>query len=161
MFKFMTAALVAAFVFLSPVGAEAYGIADSFTYSPLASRYNNAPKHTAASRHTQRRHRSHHTSGTMVVSRKFYDGRPKAWCGWYARQRLGVRDPNYNRAIYWLHYGRPTSPQIGVVVVWPHHVGYIIGGTPGNWIVRSGNWNNRVADVPLNRMPRNIIAFRG
>ena len=160
MFKFMTAALVAAFVFLSPVGAEAYGIADSFTYSPLASRYNNAPKHTAASRHTQRRHRSHHTSGTMVVSRKFYDGRPKAWCGWWARQQKGVTNPSYNRAINWLNYGRPTSPQVGAVVVWSHHVGIITGRDSRGWLVTSGNWNNRVATVPLSQMGRGVQGYR-
>lgn len=86
-------------------------------------------------------------------------GRPKAWCGWYMRQLKGG-GPEFNTARNWVSYGRPASPGYGVVVVWPHHVGYIVGSDSRGWIVRSGNWNNRVADVPLRRMPSNIIAFR-
>ena len=34
----------------------------------------------------------------------------------------------------------PTSPQVGAVVVWRHHVGEIVGhASNGQWIVRSGN----------------------
>lgn len=91
--------------------------------------------------------------------RRFKDGRPKAWCGWYMRQVKGVSNPSFNVALKWSTFGSPSNPRIGAVVVWPHHVGYIVGGSPGNWIVRSGNWNNRVADVPLRRMGR-PIAYR-
>lgn len=152
MFKFMTAALVAAFVFLAPVKSEAYGIADSFTY-------NNAPTHV---KHEQRRYRQvpkKHVLG--VPSHRVYrDGRPRAWCGWYMRQVLGVSNPAYNMARHWVTYGAATNARIGAVVVWPHHVGYIVSKDRRGWIVRSGNWNNRVADVPLSRMGR-PIAFRG
>ncbi len=158
MFKFIAALLVGASVFLTPVKSEAYGIADSFTY-------NNAPKHTAASRHTQRRYHKHVQVSVKSSHRSSYlprtmGPRPRAWCGWYMRQIKGVKDSSYNLARHWINYGNRTVPGLGVVVVWPHHVGYIVGGSPGNWIVRSGNWNNRVADVPLNRMGRNVIAYR-
>jgi hypothetical protein len=155
MFKFMTAALVAAFVFLSPVGAEAYGIADSFTY-------NNAPTHTWQKRgHEQRRYHKPEALRRVVHTQvKYKDGRPRAWCGWWARQQKGVTNPSYNRAINWLNYGRPTSPQVGAVVVWSHHVGIITGRDSRGWLVTSGNWNNRVATVPLSQMGRGVQGYR-
>ena len=51
------------------------------------------------------------------------------------RRRSGIQ-----RAWNWRNYGRPTSPQVGAVVVWRHHVGEIVGqASNGQWIVRSGN----------------------
>lgn len=133
----------------APTTSHAYGLADSFTY-------NNAPKHTAASRHTQRRYRQHSRVRTVHHN----DGRPRAWCGWWARQQKGVTNPSYNRAINWLNYGRPTSPQVGAVVVWSHHVGIITGRDSRGWLVTSGNWNNRVATVPLSQMGRGVQGYR-
>ena len=68
------------------------------------------------------------------------DGRPSAWCGWWMRTQLGG-GPEYNRADSWMHWGsRASGPQVGAVVVWPHHVGIITGQTAsGKWIVKSGN----------------------
>ena len=83
------ALLVGAFVFLAPASSQAYGIADSFTY-------NNAPKHTAASRYTQRRYHSRPAVERSPV--RYRDGRPRAWCGWYMRQIKGVKDSSYNLA---------------------------------------------------------------
>ncbi|NJO24135.1 MAG: hypothetical protein HC868_15980 [Sphingomonadales bacterium] len=48
--------------------------------------------------------------------------------------------PEFNVAWNWRKYGRPTTPQVGAVVVWRHHVGEIVGqASNGRWIVRSGN----------------------
>ena len=65
--------------------------------------------------------------------------RPSAWCGWWMRTQRGG-GPELNLAWNWSRWGRPTVAQIGAVVVWPHHVGEIVGKAPnGQWIVRSGN----------------------
>jgi hypothetical protein len=65
--------------------------------------------------------------------------RPRRWCGWWMRTRRGG-GPAFNVAWNWRNYGRPTSPQVGAVVVWRHHVGEIVGqASNGRWIVRSGN----------------------
>ena len=70
--------------------------------------------------------------------------RPSAWCGWYMRSRHGG-GPEYNLAANWRHYGSPASPQVGAIVVWPHHVGEIVGqNARGQWIVLSGNYSGGV-----------------
>jgi hypothetical protein len=70
--------------------------------------------------------------------------RPAQWCGWYMRSLLGG-GPEYNLAANWRNYGNATSPQVGAVVVWAHHVGIITGrGSDGQWIVKSGNYSGRV-----------------
>jgi len=70
--------------------------------------------------------------------------RPARWCGWWMRTQLGG-GPEYNLAANWRRYGRAGSPQIGAVVVWPHHVGMITGrAANGQWIVTSGNDGGRV-----------------
>ena len=77
--------------------------------------------------------------------------KPGAWCGWYMRTRHGG-GPELNLAANWRHYGRPSSPQVGAIVVWPHHVGEIVGrASDGQWIVLSGNDGNAVK-----RRPRSI-----
>jgi hypothetical protein len=88
-------------------------------------------------------------------------GRPSAWCGWFARSLVGSDPgPAYNLARNWANWGRSASPGVGVVVVWPHHVGMITGRTPdGQWIVKSGNDGGGVA----RERPRSVagaIAFR-
>lgn len=67
-------------------------------------------------------------------------GRPRAWCGWWMRTQRGG-GPEFNLAANWRRYGSPASgPQVGAVVVWPHHVGEIVGrAANGQWLVRSGN----------------------
>jgi hypothetical protein len=87
-------------------------------------------------------------------------GRPRAWCGWYARSLVG-RDPGtaYNLARNWARWGRPSGPGVGVMVVWSHHVGMITGRTPdGQWIVKSGNDGHGVRERP--RSIAGAIAFR-
>ncbi len=66
--------------------------------------------------------------------------RPAAWCGWAMRQLVGS-DPGsaYNLARNWAHWGHSGPAGVGAVVVWPHHVGKIVGQQNGEWIIESGN----------------------
>jgi hypothetical protein len=87
--------------------------------------------------------------------------RPRAWCGWYARQLVGQDPgPSFNLARNWAHWGHATGPGVGVMVVWPHHVGMITGQAPnGEWIVKSGNDGHGA----VHERPRSVagaIAFR-
>jgi hypothetical protein len=67
-------------------------------------------------------------------------GRPAAWCGWEMRQLVGSDPgPSFNLARNWAHWGRPGPVGVGAVVVWPHHVGKIVGQENGEWVVESGN----------------------
>lgn len=84
--------------------------------------------------------------------------KPGKWCGWWMRTQLGG-GPQYNLARNWAKRGRPTRPQIGAIVVWPHHVGLITGrSADGRWIVTSGNDGGRVRTRP--RSVKGAIAFR-
>jgi uncharacterized protein YxeA len=66
-------------------------------------------------------------------------GRPRAWCGWWMRTQRGG-GPEMNLAWNWSRWGHASSPQVGAVVVWRHHVGEIVGrAANGQWLVRSGN----------------------
>ena len=77
-------------------------------------------------------------------------GRPAAWCGWEMRQLVsGDPGPAFNLARNWAHWGQSGPAGIGAVVVWPHHVGKIVGQEDGKWIVESGNDGNRVRTRPL------------
>jgi len=72
-------------------------------------------------------------------------GRPAAWCGWQMRQLVGSDPgPQYNLARNWVHWGHAGPAGIGAVVVWPHHVGRIVGQENGVWIIESGNDGNRL-----------------
>lgn len=82
------------------------------------------------------------------------------WCGCYMRRVVG-RDPGpaYNLARNWAHYGRPTYAHVGAIVVWPHHVGRIVGRThSGEFIVLSGNDGHAVRERA--RSLAGAIAFR-
>jgi hypothetical protein len=87
-------------------------------------------------------------------------GRPAAWCGWAMRQLVGGDPgPEYNLARNWARWGHAGPPGIGAVVVWPHHVGKIVGQENGKWIVQSGNDGGS----QMRTRPRSIsgaIAFR-
>lgn len=62
------------------------------------------------------------------------------------RTQLGG-PPSLNVAWNWRHYGRPTTAQVGAVVVWRGHVGMITGqAANGQWIVKSGNDGGRVRE---------------
>jgi hypothetical protein len=74
--------------------------------------------------------------------------RPSRWCGWWMRTQKGG-GPELNLASNWRHWGRPSGPRIGAVVVWSHHVGMITGRTAGgDWIVKSGNDGGAVRERP-------------
>lgn len=65
-----------------------------------------------------------------------------AWCGAYMADKLGIQGPQARElwvARNWARVGRPTEPHVGAIVVFPHHVGQIVGGEPGHWIINSGN----------------------
>jgi hypothetical protein len=87
-------------------------------------------------------------------------GRPAAWCGWYMRAHVGSDPgPQYNLARNWAHYGSNAGgPSVGAIVVWPHHVGKIVGRENGQWVVESGNDGHAVRVRP--RSLAGAIAFR-
>jgi hypothetical protein len=92
------------------------------------------------------------------ATNKSVGSRPGKWCGWYMRTLFGG-GPEYNLARNWSKRGTPTGPQVGAVVVWPHHVGLITGrSSNGRWIVKSGNDSNAVRERP--RSVAGAIAFR-
>jgi hypothetical protein len=67
-------------------------------------------------------------------------GRPAAWCGWEMRQLVGSDPgPTFNLARNWARWGAPGPAGVGAVVVWPHHVGKIVGQQNGMWVIQSGN----------------------
>jgi len=67
-------------------------------------------------------------------------GRPATWCGWEMRHLVGADPgPSFNLARNWAHWGRPGPAGVGAVVVWPHHVGRIVGQQNGEWVIESGN----------------------
>ena len=75
---------------------------------------------------------------------------------------LGKPDRRLALARSWASEGMNAGgPGIGVVVVWPHHVGIITGQTPdGQWIVHSGNGNDGGAVRTRARSLARAIAFR-
>ena len=87
-------------------------------------------------------------------------GHPAAWCGWYMRTQVGSDPgPQYNLARSWAHYGANAGgPSIGIIVVWRHHVGKIVGHENGHWIVQSGNDGHAVRTRA--RSLAGAIAFR-
>ena len=101
-------------------------------------------------------YRHHHYAGGNHHSA----GRPYAWCGWFMRSQVGSDPgPNYNLARSWAHYGSNAGgPTVGAIVVWPHHVGKIVGQENGQWIVQSGNDGHAVRTRP--RSLAGAIAFR-
>ena len=77
-------------------------------------------------------------------------GRPSAWCGWEMRQLVsGDPGPAFNLARNWAHWGQSGPAGVGAVVVWPHHVGKIVGQEAGEWVIESGNDGHRVRTRPL------------
>jgi hypothetical protein len=86
-------------------------------------------------------------------------GCPSRWCGCYLAHYFGIpQRRDLWRARNWAKVGRATRARIGAIVVWPNHVGVIVGRTAKGWVVKSGNDGNRVrARV---RTVHNAIAFR-
>jgi len=104
---------------------------------------------------------SHHHSTKAYVHGRHYARHGGAWCGAYMRRVFGVSDPRLNLARNWAGVGSSAGgPQVGAVVVWPHHVGVIRGGPngAGEWLVESGNDSGAVRT--RYRSLRGAIAFR-
>lgn len=86
-------------------------------------------------------------------------GCPVKWCGCFMRIEEGRSDPSLNLARNWARVGRDAGgPAVGVLVVWPNHVGKITGREASGWIVRSGNDGGRVRERV--RSVAGAIAFR-
>ena len=121
------------------------------SYGRYAYRQHSYSRHSY-SRYAYRRGATRHYAQRHTYSGRRYaavGGRPRAWCGWWMRTQLGG-GPEYNLAANWRHYGRASGPQVGAVVVWPHHVGMITGrAANGRWIVKSGNDGNAVRERPM------------
>ena len=111
-------------------------------------------------------------SGTFGFSSRSYEAypqhtayrgglgpRPAAWCGWEMRQLVGSDPgPSYNLARNWAHWGHAGPAGVGAVVVWPHHVGRIVGQASGQWIIESGNDGHALRTRP--RSIAGAIAIR-
>jgi hypothetical protein len=113
--------------------------------------------HRHGAHHAGHRHGTHHA---RYRHEAHYAGRPRAWCGWFMRGQVG-RDPgpSFNLARSWARYGTNAGgPSVGAIVVWPHHVGKIVGHENGQWIIQSGNDGHAVRTRP--RSIAGAIAFR-
>jgi hypothetical protein len=108
-------------------------------------------------------------SAPVAVARRYLGGNPtgwaRAWCGAFMRlvmRAAGYPDlPSGDLAAAWTRYGRPSPPQPGAVVVWPHHVGLITalhGG--GLATVISGNDGRRVRERVLS-IARAVVRMPG
>jgi hypothetical protein len=126
------------------------GWAESNSASGYQSRASRSA-HRSARYHRQYASRSHnaHTSRSYSTRSHHAAGpRPARWCGWWMRTQKGG-GPELNLASNWRHWGRPSGPRVGAVVVWAHHVGMITGqASNGQWIVKSGNDGGRVRERP-------------
>jgi hypothetical protein len=83
------------------------------------------------------------------------------WCGLYMMKVKHKTDPRLAAAIQWAKEGiNAFGPAIGVIVVWAHHVGEIVGGpnAKGQWLIHSGNDGNAVRT--RYRSIRGVVAFR-
>ena len=105
------------------------------------------------------RHRHYYASqGYERIGSRPADCYGIPWCGCYMRHIMGVASREYNLARNWAHYGHATSPHVGAIVVWSHHVGKIVGQVNGEWVVLSGNDGHAVRERP--RSLAGAIAFR-
>jgi hypothetical protein len=100
------------------------------------------------------------SSGASAHHRSHHGYRAGAWCGSYLSHYLGKPDRRLALARAWASEGYTAGgPGIGVVVVWPHHVGIITGqAANGQWIVHSGNDGGAVRSRV--RSLAGAIAFR-
>jgi uncharacterized protein (TIGR02594 family) len=90
-------------------------------------------------------------------------GQSRAWCAIFANMvltRTGYRGTGSAAAVSFARYGAPASgPAPGVIAVWPHHVGFVVGSTGAGHIrVVSGNHNHRVEESTYST--RGVMAFR-
>lgn len=148
---FALALTIAAYIGAPSAQARPYYTPDGQSYEGNSINGQSARRQGWSGRETssrRQRYRQGYRQGYRTSARSSGLGsRPARWCGWWMRTQLGG-GPEFNRAVHWKRWGRPTSgPQIGAVVVWPHHVGMITGRTAsGQWIVKSGNDGGRVRE---------------
>jgi hypothetical protein len=106
--------------------------------------------------HRRGKHLAHRARARLAHS----GGRPRAWCGWWLGNHLGMANRNLWLARNWASVGRNAGgPRVGAIVVWRHHVGIITGRAGSKWIIKSGNDGNAVRERP--RSIARAIAFRG
>ena len=107
------------------------------------------------------------TSGLVALAQQYNGTNPigwaHAWCAAFANmilQRAGHSGSGSATARSFARYGRPApGPAPGVIAVWPHHVGFVIGAAgPGKIRVVSGNHGRRVAEGVYST--RSVIAYR-
>ena len=109
-------------------------------------RYERSYKHSAS----KRQYSARYASRSRSVHRQYSNRKTGSGYAY----RSGARRHYANSGSGGRHYaqrrsysGRPSGPQIGAVVVWPHHVGMITGrAANGQWIVKSGNDGNAVRE---------------
>jgi len=139
-----TAIVVATVIFATP--SHACGVIDhSGMWSTPACDSAAPVRKYKRSKHARRTHQAQQVSwsGTYHAGPK-----PRKWCGWWMRTQFGG-GPEYNVAWNWSRRGVAASPHVGAVVVWRHHVGYIVGmNAKGQWLVKSGNDSNAVRIRP-------------
>jgi uncharacterized protein (TIGR02594 family) len=107
-------------------------------------------------------------TSTLVALAQQYNGTnpigwASRWCAAFANmilQRAGHSGSGSATARSFARYGRPApGPAPGVIAVWPHHVGFVIGSAgPGKIRVVSGNHGRRVAEGVYST--RSVIAYR-
>jgi hypothetical protein len=124
-------------------------------HHPSVHRATHAPR---VSHHVHRRGKHVTRRARAHVARA--GGRPRAWCGWWLGNHLGIANRNLWLARNWASVGRNAGgPRVGAIVVWRNHVGIITGRAGSQWIVKSGNDGNAVRERP--RSIAGAIAFRG
>jgi hypothetical protein len=138
---------------VSLVASSEQQVTPRYSRRAFRSAYNSVPRYSTVESDPSERRVAY--SRTRVSG-----GRPRAWCGWYARSLVGSDPgPAYNLARNWAHWGHASGPGVGVMVVWSHHVGMITGrSADGQWIVKSGNDGHGVRERP--RSISGAIAFR-
>jgi hypothetical protein len=147
---------VTAFVF-SQTSAQARGHHVHRTHH--AAHHGAKRAHVAARLHHRYRHAAHGFSRHRGVRFTRSGGRPRAWCGWWLGQHLGINNRGLWLARNWASVGSNAGqPGVGVVVVWRHHVGIITGRSGSGWIIKSGNDGHQVRERV--RSISGAIAFR-
>jgi len=122
-----------------------------------ARRYHQRGAHTA--HHGAYKHHSRAVAHRRAGRQASQAGRPAAWCGWWLGQHLGMSNRNLWLARNWASVGTNAGqPDVGVVVVWRHHVGIITGRQGNQWVVKSGNDGRAVRERV--RSIAGAIAFR-
>jgi hypothetical protein len=77
-------------------------------------------------------------------------GRPRAWCGWWARQQVGQDPgPSFNLVASWRKWGTQSGPTPGAIAIWrgARHVGKVVSVEGGQVCTTSGNSGGRNGGV--------------